>query len=478
MHIFSLARTACLAFVVCAAMAVSSPAQTFDSLLGFDGTDGKTPHGLMQGTDGNFYGTTEAVGAHLYGTVYKITPQGDLTTLYSFCAKTNCVDGAYPINGLVQGTDGNFYGTTSEGGTVGDGTVFKITPTGTLTTLYSFCVQANCADGNEPLTTLIQASNGNFYGTTLTTIFEITPSGKLTTIYTFCTKAGCPDGTQPVGGLVQGSNGNLYGTTAYGGTSTACSNGCGTVFEVTPAGKLTTLYGFCAETNCADGETPETTLLQGTNGNFYGTTETGGSKFGGTVFEITSAGKLTTLYNFCSQSNCPDGENPYDGPLTQAADGNFYGTTTAGGAELSGGTIFKMTPAGRLTTLYSFCSQSDCTDGYSPTSLLQDTSGTFYGTTLYGGANGEGSVFSLSVGFGPFVENRPSVGSVGSKVTILGNNLSGSTSVSFNGTAATFTVVSETEITATVPSGATSGNIEVATPSGTLKSNVPFRVIE
>jgi uncharacterized repeat protein (TIGR03803 family) len=169
-----------------------------------------------------------------------------------------------------------------------------------------------------------------------------------------------------------------------------------------------------------------------------------------------------------------DGSNA----LVQGADGNFYGTTFEGGANAacySGstcGTVFKITPSGTLTTMHSFNS----TDGATPwAGLVQDTDGTFYGTTAYG-ANNDGTVFSLSVGLGPFVETQPAMGKVGTAVTILGTSLTGATSVTFNGTAATFTVVSASEVTTTVPAGATTGTVQVVTPGGTLSSNVPFTV--
>jgi uncharacterized repeat protein (TIGR03803 family) len=191
--------------------------------------------------------------------------------------------------------------------------------------------------------------------------------------------------------------------------------------------------------------------------------------------KLTSTGKLTTLYTFCSQSGCADGDNP-EGVLVQATDGNLYGTTAYGGAGGSG-TLFEITPAGELTTLYSFCSQSGCTDGSFPwVGLVQGTNGDFYGTTTAGGAKNQGTVFSFSVGLGPFVETLPTFGNVGSAVNILGTNLSGAGSVTFNGTPVTFTVEEASLIKATVPPDATTGTIQVVTPSGTLSSSVPFRV--
>ena len=392
--------------VLCTTTAIALPAQTFTTLFSFNITDGELTEGaLVQAADGNLYGTTYWGGAPSdfcdigCGTIFRITSGGTLTTLYAFCPHRGCTDGGYPGAGLVEATNRDLYGTTYGGGVSGAGTVFKITPSGTLTTLYSFCAQIGCTDGGSPLAALIQATNGDFYG-----------------------------------------------TTSYGGAS-----GLGTVFKITPSGKLTTLYSFCSQSGCTDGETPDTALVQATNGDFYGTTCCGGANAYGTVFKITPSGTLTTLYSFCSQSSgCTDGERPY-AALVQATNGDFYGTTSHGGANAYG-TVFKITPSGTLTTLYSFCSQSGCADGsYPGTGLVEDTNGTFYGTTISGGASGDGTVFSLSVGLGPFVKTLPTSGLVGGTVKILGTDLSGATSVSFDGTAAVFEVPSSSLIITTVP---------------------------
>lgn len=465
-------KTACAVALLCAMTAIASPAQTFTTLVNFDGTDGENPFytSLVRGTDGNLYGTTPYGGANRAGTVFKMTPSGTLTMLYSFCAQSDCTDGETPQTGLVLGTDGNFYGTTYAGGsgtacTGGCGTVFKITSGGTLTTLHSF----DSTDGAFPFGgALIQATNGSFYGTTSSggvvggTLFKITSGGTFTLLHSF----EGPDGSEPVGGLIQATDGNLYGTTFRGG-----ANGVGTVFKVTLAGTLTTLYSFCTQSGCTDGENPLGGLVQASNGIFYGTTYDGGANNGGTVFNVTSGGTLTTLYNFGSL----DGFNP-EAALIQATDGNFYGTTYLGGAN-DEGTVFKITSVGTLTTLDSFCSESGCADGETPAgALVQATNGTFYGATPGGGTNGDGTVFSLAVGLGSFVETLPTSGKVAATVKILGTNLAGATAVSFNGTAATFKVVSSSEITTTVPTGATTGKVKVVTPSRTLKSNVSFRV--
>lgn len=478
-----------------AATAVIAAAQTFSTLQDFDVTDGAVPFaGLVQATDGNLYGTTLGGGSNGSclagcGTVFKMAPSGTLTTIYSFCIQPNCADGAWPYFGsLVEGADGNFYGTTAGAG-ANWGTVFKVTREGVLTTLHTFCVQ-DCTDGAAPFAGLVQGTDGNFYGTTWKggaggagTVFKITPGGTLTTLHAFCLRNGCPDGSFPYAGLIQGADGNFYGTTT-GGLLT------GTVFRITKEGTLTTVYTFCSKPNCADGANPYAGLVEATDGNFYGTTWDGGASGYGTVFKISREGALTTLYSFCAQGNCTDGANPRAG-LLQATDGNLYGTTYAGGAmgncpygpEGGCGTVFRLTRNGVLTTLHTFCLQSDCPDGSAPyAGLFQQTSGGFYGTTTSGGPNNSnsayGTVFSLSVRLGPFVSLARNPAEIGQTFGVLGQGFVGTTSVSLNGTLADFTIKSATFIEATVPEGATTGYVTVTTPTGVLKSNVPFRVIQ
>jgi uncharacterized repeat protein (TIGR03803 family) len=305
------------------------------------------------------------------------------------------------------------------------------------------------------------------------TVFKITQDGTLTTLYSFCSQPNCTDGDIPYARLVEGSDGNFYGTTGFGGADlVGCLGGCGTVFKITPGGTLTTLHSFYS-TSAAD---PIAGLIQD-EGMLYGTTDLRGAYGWGTVFRITPRGRGNVLHSF----DVTDGAHP--SALILATDGNLYGTTSLGGTG-GGGTIFKITPSGTLTTLYSFCSQSGCSDGELPSgALVQATDGNFYGTTALGGGgpscgsiSGCGTVFRLSVGLGPFVETLPTSGKVGASVKILGTNLSGASSVTLNGTTANFTVVSSSEITATVPTGATSGPVQVTTPKGVLLSNVAFRV--
>lgn len=330
-----------------------------------------------------------------------------------------------------------------------------MTAAGILTPLYSF----SGPDGAGPYVALIRATNGNFYGTTsgggpggVGTIFEMTPAGTLTSL-------GGSEGAFPDSRLTQGTNGNLYGVAYFGNNA----------YELSLSGKYLLDSGV--------GTQPTGALVQASDGNFYGTTTLGGVNSAGSIFRMAPGGTVTTIYSFCAQSGCPDGAQPYSG-LTQATDGFLYGTTSAGGAASSSGTIFKISTTGTLTTLYAFCMISGCPDGAVPyEGPLQNTNGTFYGTTSAGGTGNLGTVFSLSMGLAPFVQSVTSAGKVGVKITILGTSLTGTTGVSFNGTAATFKVgAGGTSLTSTVPAGATTGNISVVTPAGTLASNTVFRV--
>jgi uncharacterized repeat protein (TIGR03803 family) len=477
----------CSLVVLLGAAATVSSAQTFTKLVDFTYANGAAPASaaLVQGPDGDLYGTTGYGGScSLYdlgcGTVFKMTRSGKLTTLFSFTGP----DGAFPFGALVLAFDGNFYGTTVGGGancapSNGCGTVFKMTPSGTLTTLYSFCSLANCADGEQP-GPLIQASNGSMYGTTLLGGNSVDTDGCGTvfqikpsgTVTTLATFPGQPGGCEP-NGLVQAANGELYGTTFAGG-----SKGVGSVFMVTRRGTLTDLYSFCSQTDCADGEFPAGGVIQAADGNFYGVTESGGNTVAcpdgcGTVFRITTRGKLTTLHSFAGT----EGYDPSAG-LIQATDGNLYGTTVEGGYSYKCpggcGNIFKVTTGGRFENLYTMATSDEGEDPRSP--LVQATDGIFYGNTYVGGYDGAGTVFSLSTGLGPFVETIPASGKVGALVRILGTDLTDVTCVMFNGVAAPFNRVSKTLLVARVPEGATTGFVTVTASGRTLKSNVEFRV--
>ncbi len=447
-----------VACLLLAATAVSSATNTFTTRVNFSGINGSTPYleSLVQGTDGNLYGTTAAGGSFGLGTVFNVTPTGTLTTIYNF---SGTPDGATPKSGLVLGNTGNFFwGTTTFGGTFGFGTVFKITSVGTLTILYSF----GGTDGEYPTAGLVEGADGSFYGTTneggafgLGTVFKITSAGVLKTLHSF----GGAEGEYPLAGLVEGTDGKFYGTAQFGGT-----NNLGTVFKITSGGVMTMLHSFIG----GDGAYPIAGLIQAADGDFYGTAYKGGSSNLGTIFEMNSGGTLTTVHSFAGGAF--EGEYPY-AAMFQATNGKFYGTAYEGGT--SGlGTIFKFS-AGTLTTLHSFAG----TDGELPAGgLVQRTSGGFFGVTSLAGSGGQGTVFSLNEGLGAFVKTLPTSGAVGAAVTILGTNLTGATGVFFNGTLASFAVVSSSEIATFVPTGATTGPVVVTTPAGIVTSNVNFVV--
>ena len=370
-------------FSYCALAATVAAAQNYNPLVSFDGTNGANPKymTLVQGPDGKLYGTTESGGTNNFGTVFQVTPNGTLTSLYSFAGGAS--NGMFPFAGLVLGSDGNFYGTTMMGGTSNMGTVFKITPTGTLTTLHSF----NGNDGSSPQSALTLGSDGNFYGTTSSggantfgTVFKITPGGTLTTLHSF----NGTEGIGPVAGVVQGSDGNFYGTTVSGG-----ANSVGTVYKISPDGHtVSTLHSFIR----AEGAQPYAALLQASDGNFYGTTSAFGENFAGAVFKISPDGStFATLHHFCALANCTDGAGP-KAQLIQGTDGNFYGPTTGFGGGNGQGNLFKITPAGVLTTLYTF------TDLPSALGGLIQVNGVFYGATFEGGTSSQGDVYSLTTG--------------------------------------------------------------------------------
>jgi uncharacterized repeat protein (TIGR03803 family) len=360
--------------------------------------DGSGPTGLIQGSDGNFYGTTANGGRYGQGTFFKVTAAGAETVLYSFVGGAG--DGSNP-EGVVQGSDGNFYGATSGGGNgqcqLGCGTAFKITPDGAETVLYFF---TGMTDGGSP-NGLIQGTDGNFYGSAAFggvvssacgqsgcgVVFRLTPAGEETVLYSF---TGGPSDGAVAASLIQGSDGNFYGVTAYGGSANV-----GTVFKVTAAGTETVLHAFAG--GGSDGAAPQTPLLQGQDGNFYGTTPLGGASSAGTLFRVTPAGAEAILHAFAGGTS--DGAQPYTGVI-QGTDGNLYGTTSAGGSgNCPGGcgTVFKSTIAGAESLLYSFGpSPAGGPQPPQPSSLIEGSDGNFYGTTTNGGQFGLGSFFKVT----------------------------------------------------------------------------------
>jgi len=349
-----------------------------------NGTDGYEPYaGLAIDPKGNLYGTTHMGGPFNAGTVFKVTPKGTETVLYSFTGGT---DGAYPFfAGVVRDKAGNLYGTTSSGGVNNLGTVFKLTPTGTETVLHSFANDGT--DGSVPLAGLVLDKTGNLYGTTYAggasgagTVFKVDPSGTETVLYSFT--AGT-DGCYPYNaGVVLGKKGVLYGTTSSCGAS-----GFGTVFKLTPTGTETVLHSFNADGT--DGVYPDAGLAIDSKSNLYGITHVGGATGYGTVFKLTPTGTETVLHSFNADGT--DGIYPFAG-LVLDKTGNLYGTTHYGGA-IGYGTVFMVTPSGTETVLYSFGGSPD--GAYPQAGVVFGNKGILYGTTIASGANGQGTVFKL-----------------------------------------------------------------------------------
>lgn len=364
-------------------------------LLAFDGTNGTHPNfNLVQGKNGDFYGTALRGSLSDAGTVFEIAPDGHPI----FVNPMAITNGRAPT-GLILGNDGNFYGAAQSGGPYERGTIFRMTPGGKLTVLAVF----DGSNGVSP-SDLLQGADGNFYGTTQRemyptysgygAVFKMSPNGDISNLFTFSgTNGDVPSS------LVQGRDGNLYGTTAYGGT-----NGDGTVFQITTNGVLTTLWSFSGD----DGAYPES-VIQATDGNLYGAAYRGGPNYDGTIFRITTNAEFSILHvfsQFDTLSENPDGAFP-TAKLMQARDGSIYGGTEAGGYNFAGngneggiGTLFKITTNGEFTTVCSFGTYTNFyTTASFPNGLVQDQKGNFFGTTCYGGPYGGpgnlGGIFKL-----------------------------------------------------------------------------------
>jgi len=460
-----------LAGIFLVAMAIAAPAQTVSTIYQFSsGTNPNLPVGVMaQGQDGNFYGITLSGGGPAnQGAIYNISPGGVLTSLHDMAQSdgTTC-------SGLTLGTDGNFYGTCHNGGANDYGTLFKVTSAGDLTVLHNFAAQGSTNDGCEPLAPPIQATNGDFYGTTsfcgannYGTVYRLTLAGAYTMLYSF---QGPPNDTVLPLGLIEGTNGDLWGV----GNGWIISGGG--IFKITLAGKESLVYTFepNAEGAYVNGEGPYANLIQATNGDFYGTTEEGGSANEGTIFQITAAGKETVLYSFPNQT---DGAYP-SLPLTQAPNGLLFGAATdcAGGGCAQAG-LFDITTKGAYKNVYLYplvC--SNCGQPEAP--LLLSTNGTFYSTTEQGGV-GVGSFYSLSNGYSPFISLvNVTSGAEGAQVGILGQGFSAKSVVEFGGIkATTIKPAGSTYILATVPTGALTGDITVTTGSTVLSTTASYKI--
>ncbi len=452
-----------MAAVLCAA--AFAQAQTVSTIYNFagNGTSGANPWyvTLVQGTNGNLYGTTYNGGKYSLGTVFNVSTTGSQKIIYSF---RGGLDGANPTGGLTLGTDGNFYGTTQQGGTNSEGTVFKITPTGTLTILHNF---NTFKDGAFPWGPPILATDGNFYGTTSGggmqsqgIVYTITSSGTFTQIYRF----DVTHGFSPIAPPTQGTDGFLYIPVSLGG-----SNYCGTILQMSTAGIINNTYDFpCG----SGGSFPIGPLVQASDGNLYSTTQDGGANGEGLIYQVTPSLAVTVLHSF--GVNFGDGSFPGAG-LLLATDGNYYGSTSDGGAS-GDGTLFNTSISGTYSSLYSFNNTANLTQTSPLAPPIQATNGLLYGLTEFGGTSNDGTVYSLNMGLAPFVNLALFTANQGNTVTILGNHLNGTTKVTFNGRTANFQVLSNTHLVATVPANATSGPIQVTTPGGILQGRKKFYV--
>jgi uncharacterized repeat protein (TIGR03803 family) len=444
------------------ALGGTGAAQSFKAVASFPGAGAEAAPQVVtpaQGRNGALYGSTRGSSGSS-GALFQLATIGTLRFPYTFSSAT----GGEPNGGVILATDGNLYGTTTLGGNNGNGVLYRLSPTGAYTVLHDF---ANGSDGANPVYAPIEGSDRNIYGITTpnsassAVLYKYAPStSTFSTLYTF----GEPAASEYPTSLIQAANGNLYGTVS-GGI-------CGEIFELTTSGALVWSYNFtCPKVGQAAGGSAPVQMLQASDGNFYGATLNGGSSLGyGVIFKLDQMGNVSVIYTFPNSGQY--GAAPVG--LTEGTDGNIYGATIGAG-KYRGGTLFQLTTSGNITLLYSLNSKTGSGPLAPP---VQHTDGTFYGTTESGGKANAGVVYSLNMGLGPFVKFVLPTGPVGQTAQILGQGLTGTTVVTFNGVAATsFKVVSDTFMTAVIPSGATTGPVVVTTPSGALTSNVSFRVI-
>jgi uncharacterized repeat protein (TIGR03803 family) len=449
-----------LSILRCAVLLALAPAlnaQTYTVLHNFDPNTGPyDPYlsgTIAQSRGGNLFSTAGGRDRGSNGKAFKITTRGSFTTVHAFHT------GQEVNAGLTLGTDGQYYGVTTTGGTYGHGTVFKMTQNGTMTPLYSF---HGGTDGGNPTAAPIESQAGDFYGTTegrsgKGSVYKITRYGDFTLLHTF---TGTPDGAHPYGPLVQGKDYFFYGTTELGGSQNA-----GTIFRVNRSGEFKVVYNF----DYTHGAYPFAGLIQANDGNYYGVTGYGGSLSEGTVFKMTPDYRVSVLHSFLRGN---DGGVPMGG-LVQATDGKLYGTASGYGTA-DGGVLFRITTAGTYKVLHNFTQNT----GIFPTdALIQHTNGVLYGMTETGGVPGAvGTFYSLDLGLNSFVTYLPTYGRAGALVQILGQGFTQDTTVSFNGVPASFTAVYPTYIRAFVPGGAITGPIVVQTPTASLVSDKVFVV--
>lgn len=473
---------------------------------------------LLQANDGNLYGVSAYGGVNSLGYIYRVSPStGMLTHLHDF----GFSDGATPRGKLIQASDGDLYGTTESGGAnqsdycyagkgyneSGCGTLFKISLQGSFTKVHDFY---STADGyqSSPSTGVVQAGDGNFYGmamqpfpTGTTSLFKMTPAGTVSILHEFATDQS--EGYLAYAGLLVAKNGLLYGTTSGNGAITGNpSGGCGTVFGSTLAGEFSVLHTFAgtSSSGVGDGCLPWSGLVE-YRGEFYGTTTYGGYQENncieggcGIIYKITAAGTETVLHRFRAIST--DGEYPQEDGLALASDGTFYGTTGGNaygedgvplcylndGATSACGTIYQMDAAGSVTQLAIFGGGNGAYGLFPHATLILASDGNFYGNTFAGSAWSLGSVFRLVLNPNtPIVSIdsfAPDGGPPGTSVTLTGSGFTGASRLTMGGgkrlLPATFSVVSDSEITALVPAGAQSSAFGLTTPLGTTYSSEDF----
>jgi len=453
--------------VMFAGAATPAQAQTPTTLHGFLDvpTDAcQTEGNIVQGRDGNMYGLGLYCGTNNTGAMYKISPTGTESVVFSFPSNWS-----FCFSGLTLGSDGNFYGTcfSTPGG---NGGIFQLTPAGAFTDKHDF----SGANGDtEPLYPPIQASDGNYYGTTgyypysCGNIYKLTAAGVYTNLHTF---SGSDCG--PASSLIQASDGNLYGT-LYN-----CSNGIlGCVYKISTAGILTEVYDFSA----SSGYNPCTGVIQGKNGKLYGATNTGAANNFGAIYALTTTGVFTDLHDFVqtTDASCVDNAGRTNVNLLQVTDGSFYGVNGAYGPT-GEGSIYKLTPANVFTAF--LLPTNPAVDGAAPlATMIQHTNGLAYGTTPVGGQGAAtvGTFFSVATGDAAFVNLEPTQKTelVGAHVGMFGQGFSSASVVKFGGVASTSVTRSgSTYLTAVVPVGAHTGTVTVTTGATTLTSPQTFKV--
>ena len=430
--------------------------QVYTDLFDFNsttsGSNPLNPGLIAQGQDGNLYSTLQSGGPKFgLGTVYVYQPGGTVNLLYNF----DGTDGNGPMSGLSLGFDGNFYGATYLPHGSEQGEVFKITPSGTLTVLYPF---ANGTDGGFPQAPPVQAPDGNLYGVTngtIPTAYQISPSGSFKVLANLPSKTNAP--------LILGTDSNLYGTTVNGGTFNR-----GTAFQLTTKGKLKIIHNF----NDPTGGLPVGPLMQASDGKLYGTTPWGGTSSGGVIYVMTTSGGGYKVLHNLSTTNVAEGSGSASG-LVQGSDSFLYGAMPNGGAN-GLGTFFKINTTG---TTYTVLHDFDKATGSTPMSTpLLHTSGLIYGMTE--NSSKQGALYSIDVGLQPFASLFVIwSGKVGTSVGIMGQGFNRATGVKFGTGLGSFTVVSDTYMTATAAAGATTGPATVLEPGGNLVTPQMFKVI-